>query len=137
MIIFRPILITIFGFLLLLIESSLISFPFTFIYTSCILIIFRSRTFYLIAFILGLFADSFRVVDLSITPIFAFATYLVVLLYEKYFGRNDYIAEIAIVILISLIYSYLLSFSFFNLFIMILSLLSIWMVAVFVNFTRK
>lgn len=114
------------GFLLLLIESSIFSFPLVFVFSAAVLSIFRNVKISILVFILGLFADSFRVVNFGITPIFMFSTYALVFLYEKYFGRNDYVSILAILIFAAILYSIVLSFSLFNVFLLILMLVFVW-----------
>ncbi len=74
-----------------------------------------------------LMSDASRVVDFGLTPILVFATLFVILLYEKYFGENDFVAVLAILVLATLIYCFLLSFSIFNVVFVVVCLLLCWL----------
>lgn len=113
-------------FLLLFIESSVISFPLVFVFSVVILSIFRNIKVSILVFVLGLFADSFKVVNFGITPIFIFLTYTLIFLYGKYFERNDIVAELAVLVFATVIYSFFLSFSLLNVCLLILILVFVW-----------
>lgn len=114
------------GFLLLLVESSIFSFPMVFVFSVVILSVFRNIKAGILVFILGLFADAFRVVNFGITPVFIFLTYVLIFLYEKYFGRNDYVSILAILVFATIIYSIVLSFSLFYILLAVLMLVLVW-----------
>lgn len=130
-------LLGIVGYWFLLIESTVLPFPFVFTFATLVLILFRNTKALLFALFLGLFSDALRVNNFSLTPIFIFLTFLVVLLYENYFGKNDIVALIAILILSTLIYSYFLAFSFFYIFLLIFLVLLIWVLMFAFNFSKK
>lgn len=77
--------------------------------------------------------DASKVTNFGLTSFFVFMTFLVVLYYEKYFGKNDAVAVIAILVLATLIYSFYLSFSLTNVILFSLSLLFIWITFTFAN----
>ncbi len=55
--------------------------------------------------------DSLRIENFGITPFFIFATFLIIYLYEKYFGSSDVMVITLITIIATFVYSYILSYS--------------------------
>lgn len=131
------IILIILGYWLLLMESSIFSFPFVFVFSIAVLAIFRNLKASIFALILGLFSDSFRVINFGLTPMYIFSTYLAILFYEKYFGKNDIIAIISIIVLSTLIYAYYMNFSFFNIFLAVFTLLILWVSSIIFNYSFK
>lgn len=97
----------------LIIESSLISFPFIFFLGSFMLFFFKKIHIYAIVFLNAFIIDSLRVVNFSYTPLFLIATISMILLYEKYSGSNDPLVATLIIFMTGVIYVHYMSYSLF------------------------
>jgi len=87
-----------------------------------LLAFYRTTVIFIMVFLGGLSLDALRVEDFGITPLFVFAAFLIIHLYERYFGSSD-IAIIAFITLsATFIYTYVLSYSFINVIMTVLTL---------------
>lgn len=97
--------------LFLLLEFSFFSIPFIFIFSILVLSFYRNEISFLFVLLAGLMVDSLRIENFGITPFFIFATFLIIYLYEKYFGSSDVMVITLITIIATFVYSYILSYS--------------------------
>lgn len=99
------------SFIALLIETTIISFPFVLLISLMLVIMFRNVPSYVSALILGVAIDSMRVAEFGITPLFIFGVAAFLYLYEKYFGSKDIAIVAFVVIVAGFLYSYLSHYS--------------------------
>lgn len=104
--------------LFLLLELTIFSLPFVFLFSVIILAFHRSLPSMLLVLIACLMLDAIRVDLFGITSILVFLTLLVIHLYERYFGSSDVFPIAAITIIGTFIYSYVLSYSLFSVILM-------------------
>jgi hypothetical protein len=95
----------------LVIESTILSFPFVFFIGSFLLVMMKKIRLYIIVFILAFIADALRVSNFGLTPLFLLGSILLVMLYEKYSGSNDFLVAAIIIAMGGFIYAHLLSYS--------------------------
>lgn len=95
----------------LLLETTIINFPFIFLIGAITSVLIKRIPVFIGVFILSFAIDSMRVVDFGLTALFIFVTVSLILLYEKYSGSDDlYIASFIIAVMLFL-YAHLLSYS--------------------------
>lgn len=111
-------------FLAVLLETTVINFPFVFLLASIILLLVKRFPAYIAAFLLGFFIDSLRVANFGFTPIFIFTTSIFILLYERFSGSKDIVVASVIIAAMAFAYSYVLSYSMYLLVAFMLIILS-------------
>ena len=120
-----PILFIILSIVALITELTIFTVPLTYIIALIALIYSKKASVFIFAFILGLAIDALRVESFGITPLFIFITTAVIYLYEKYSGSDDILIAICIAILSVIIYTLVLSYSFFWVLIVLILLVLI------------
>lgn len=94
----------------LVIETTLINFPFVYFVGVSLLILMKRVRLFVYVFILAFAADSLRVSSFGLTPLFLAGVLFVVFLYERYSGSSDII--VAAIIAACLGFFYVTSASF-------------------------
>ena len=122
------ILLTIFAFFALTLETTVINFPFVFILAAILTVFIKKIPIYILAFILSFTIDSLRVTNFGITPIFLVGVIFSIMFYEKYSGSKDILISTFIIGVITYIYSYFLSYSLQMLVIFSILITCIWLI---------
>lgn len=120
--------------LAVVLETTIINFPFIVICGLGIAVYFKKLSAYVLVFILGIVLDSLRVSHFGVTPIFIFGALLAIFLYEKYFGSNDLMVATVIGMSFIFAYAYFLSYSLMLVVLFYALIATIWMLS---NFFKK
>lgn len=94
-----------------ILETTIINFPFVFIFCAALLVLVKKVYTAIGAVIAGLIIDSLRVDGFGITPFFLIGVILIILLYERYSGSSDLLLAGVIIALFTFLYSRLLDYS--------------------------
>lgn len=106
------IILTIFLIIIsLIIETTIINFPFIFIFCATLLVLVKRTYMSIGAVICGILIDSLRISGFGLTPLFLIGTILLILLYEKYSGSRDLLLAGVIIGLFAFVYTHLLHYS--------------------------
>lgn len=122
-----PFLIIMLSVVSLILETTTINFPFTFLTATIVLLFSKKTLVYIGAFLLGFVIDALRVTNFGMTPLFIFATVFLIVLYEKYSGSKDLLVASFIIGALVIAYVYFLSYSLFllSIFFIVISSLAI------------
>lgn len=113
-------------FFSLFFETTFFSFPLFFIVSLLLIYTKRDLIFYIAIFVMGISLDMMRMSPLGVTPLCIFASYLLLYVYEKYFGSKDIIVAIFIAFFSWFLYSYFLHYSLHLFFSAIVIGLACW-----------
>lgn len=122
-------LLFIFILVSVLLETTLLNFPFVLLTGLSIAVFVRKIPMFITVFILGFIVDSLRVSYFGMTSLMIFGTVILLFLYEKYLGNKDFLVSSFFIAIATCIYSYFLNYSlfavllFFGLFISVLFIL--------------
>lgn len=117
---YQYILFFLFLALFLVLELTIFSIPFVFILSIVLLSFYRTPLAFIFVLMSGIFLDALRVDNFGFTPIFIFATFLVIHLYESYFGSSDFVVISLITVIATFMYAYILSYSLIGVILMFL-----------------
>lgn len=106
--------------LFLMLELTIFSLPFIFILSIVFLALYRTPLAFISVFVSGILLDALRIDNFGITPIFIFTTFLIIHLYERYFGSSDFLVIALITVIATFIYAYILSYSLIGVILMFL-----------------
>lgn len=98
-------------FVTLILETTVINFPFTFFIGAILLYMLKKNPVYIGVMILGIIIDALRVTNFGLTPIFLFSTVILMLFYEKFSGSSDAVIAGFIIALTGFFYSQFLGYS--------------------------
>lgn len=115
-------------------ENTLIALPIGFFSSVLLLNYYRNAGNYAVILLFGLIIDSFHVEYFGITPLFAFGTYFLLLLYEQYIGKSDILIVLGVTVIVGFIYLLVLSYTMTPFVVFILSMIG---VMVLINFLKK
>lgn len=118
--------------LLLLIESTLISYPFTFILIFFLFMRNQSISTLLIVLIMSFMLDSLRVIPVGTTAIFSFAVFFVLFLYNRSIELGEMIILFIAGFLATLVYCYVAKYPI-NIFFHTLVFASLFVVSYIVH----
>jgi hypothetical protein len=105
---FLFILISFVGFIL---ESTVLSFPITFLLGAIMLFYFKKVYIYAIVILNGFIIDSLRIENFLYTPFFLLTTVGLIFLYEKFSGSSDRVVSTVIVFSATLLYANVMYYS--------------------------
>lgn len=117
---YQYILFFLFLSLFLVLELTIFSIPFIFISSIVLVSFYRTPLAFIFVLMSGIFLDALRVDNFGLTPIFIFVTFLLIHLYEQYFGSSDFFVITIISIVATVIYAYVLSYSLIGVILMFL-----------------
>jgi hypothetical protein len=98
-------------FLAIVLETTIVNFPFIFFMGAAFLILVKKIPMYIAVVILGFIIDSLRVTNFGITPLFLIGIMLMVFVYERYTGSKDYAVATIFVIAAGIFYTKILLYS--------------------------
>ncbi|HRN96075.1 MAG TPA: hypothetical protein PLD54_01375 [Candidatus Levybacteria bacterium] len=93
--------------LLLLIESTLISYPFVFILIFLLFMRYQTISTLIIVLVVSIMLDALRVIPVGTTAIFSFAVFFVLFLYNRSIKLGEMILLFVAGFLTTLVYSYI------------------------------
>ncbi len=97
--------------LALIVETTLINFPFVFFLGAILLLLVKKVRLYILVFIIAFASDSLRVTNFGITPLFLAGLLLLTFLYERYSGSNDILVASLITCCFGFFYASFLGYS--------------------------
>ena len=97
----------------LLVETTIINFPLTFIFAVSLAVVFKKTPVYIGIYTLAFIIDALRVSNFGITALAISLVLFVLYLYEKYSGSKDIVVAVVLTLSFSFAYSYFLSYSLF------------------------
>lgn len=106
--IFLFIVVSLTGFVL---ESSLLSFPITFLFGALVLAYLKKVYLYILVFLNGFIIDSLRIENFLYTPFFLLATIGAIYLYERVSGSRDILVSTVIIFTAMLLYANVMYYS--------------------------
>lgn len=95
----------------MVLETTVFNFPFVFLIVSILLLFVKKNIFFVGALFVGFMIDALRVSNFGLTPLFIFGTVILVLLYERLSGSKDLVVASIVIGAVTLVYTYVLSYS--------------------------
>ncbi len=98
-------------FFAVILETTIINFPFVFFIGAAFLILIKKIPMYIGVILLSFVIDSLRVTNFGATALFLIGLMLGIFLYERYTGSKDYAVAAIFVIATGIFYTKILSYS--------------------------
>ncbi len=85
------------SFVALILETTVINFPFIFFLGAILLILVKKVRLYILVFMIAFTTDALRVSNFGLTSLFLVGSLFTIFLYERYSGSSDYLVAAIIV----------------------------------------